>query len=52
MMTFGTAKCLLAQSALIQRMICHHQPSGVPVKKRKVIFSVILVSNSGGKLLF
>jgi hypothetical protein len=33
-------------------VICHHQPSGVPVKKRKVIFSVILVSNSGGKLLF
>jgi hypothetical protein len=52
MMTFGTAKCLLAQSALIPRMICQHKPSGVPVKRKKDIFSVILVSNSGGKLHF
>jgi hypothetical protein len=52
MKTFGTAKCPLAPSALTPKVICHQRPSGVLVKRRKVIYFVILVSNSGGKLLF
>jgi hypothetical protein len=52
MKNFGTVKCPPALSALTPKVICHQRPSGVPVKRRKVTFFVILVSNSGGKLLF
>ena len=49
MKNFGTVKCPPALSALTPKLICHQRPSGVPVKRRKVIFSVILASCSGGK---